>query len=150
MSTIKQRLYNHCVRYVNDRIDSIQNEIRLQQVAANAETKSSVGDKYETGRAMAQLEIERNSTQLREAEKLRVVLQRLDLTKSTDVVVVGSLVQTSRGVVFVAISLGITTVDHEKFLVISSDSPIGKLLMGKRVGEEAVFMGERYVVEGIE
>jgi hypothetical protein len=65
---IKESLYNHCMRYVQERIARIQNEIDLHQAAANEETKSSAGDKYETGRAMAQLDIERNSVQLREAE----------------------------------------------------------------------------------
>jgi hypothetical protein len=102
---IKESLYNHCMRYVQERIARIQNEIDLHQAAANEETKSSAGDKYETGRAMAQLDIERNSVQLREAEKLKSILQSLALESTSDVVVPGSLISTSKGVFYIAISI---------------------------------------------
>ena len=59
MTTIKQTLYNFCVTYINQRMATAQQAIHTAQASANEETKSSAGDKYETGRAMMQLEIEK-------------------------------------------------------------------------------------------
>ncbi len=128
----------------------IQNEIDLQQEAANEETKNSAGDKYETGRAMAQLEIERNAVQLKEAEKLRSFLQQMVREHSGEVIVPGSLVTTSKGVFYIAISLGAVTLHQQVYLVVSPDSPIGKLLLGRRVGNELIWREEKYVVERVE
>lgn len=148
--TIKESLYNHCVQYVEERMARIQNEIALQQESANEETKSSAGDKYETGRAMAQLEIERNAVQLKEAEKLRSFLKHMVREHSGEVIVPGSLVTTSKGVFYIAISLGAVTLHEQTYVVVSPDSPIGQLLLGKKKGDEMVWRGEKYVVEGVE
>lgn len=128
----------------------IQNEIDLQQEAANEETKNSAGDKYETGRAMAQLEIERNAVQLKEAEKLRSFLQQMVREHSGGVIVPGSLVTTSKGVFYIAISLGAVTLHQQIYLVVAPDSPIGKLLLGRRVGDELIWREEKHVVERVE
>ena len=63
--------------YVHERIAATQEAIYTAQLSANEETKSSAGDKYETGRAMAQLEIEKNTAQLAEALKLKQMLKQI-------------------------------------------------------------------------
>ena len=79
----KEVLYAYCVNYVQQRIARIQGEINKAQSSANEETKSSMGDKYETSRAMAHQEIENNRMQLLEAEKLHSILQNLTGFKVT-------------------------------------------------------------------
>lgn len=148
-TNIKNALYNHCIQYVEERIARIQNEIDMHQSAANEETKSSAGDKYETGRAMAQLEIERNLVQLNEAEKLRSILHGIVREVTADHVVPGSLVTTSNGVFYIAISIGDVTVEQQSYFVVSPDSPIGKLLLGKRVRQEIVWRNEKYIINTI-
>lgn len=49
------------------------------QEAANSESKSSAGDKYETGRAMAQLERDRHAQLLAEAQKVERELTQLNI-----------------------------------------------------------------------
>lgn len=136
---VKEALYKHCWQYVEQRKLRIQEEIAGTQASANEETKSSAGDKYETGRAMAQLEIERNLQQLNEAEKLQQALQGMDLDRNSDTVIPGSLVTTSNGIFFIAISLGLLTHNQIQYLMISADSPIGKLLLKKKVGESILW-----------
>ncbi len=147
---IKELLYNHCAQYVEERIARIQNEINLQQEAANEETKSSAGDKYETGRAMAQLEIERNLVQLKEAEKLRSFLQYMVREHTGEVIVPGSLVTTSKGVFYIAISLGAVTIEQQTYVIVSPDSPVGKLLLGKRTGQEMMWRNEGYAIVSVD
>jgi len=147
---IKDSLYNYCIQYVEERIERIKNEIDLHQSSANEETKSSAGDKYETGRAMEQLEIERNSVQLREAEKLKSILNSIVPATVTDNIAPGSLITTSRGIFYIAISIGAVTLGQQTYFVISADSPVGKLLLGKKAGQEIAWRNETYRIDSVE
>lgn len=142
MVQLKQNLYNFCLDYVKQRIDVSYSAIQTAQASANEETKSSAGDKYETGRAMMQLEIEKNTIQLNEARKLRQVLDQFDPLKPTSFVQVGSLVFTSFQSYYISISAGQLTVANKIYFAISPASPIGIQLMGKRAGERFVFNGK--------
>ena len=65
--TTKDRLLQKCTEFVSQKIKTIEHSILELRLAANSETKSSVGDKYETGRAMIQLEIEKNAIKVNNA-----------------------------------------------------------------------------------
>ena len=148
--TEKEALFQYCQNYVQQRIDSILEEIKVVQLASNEDTKSSAGDKYETGKAMAQLEVERNLGQLKEAEKLKSILQKITSSGSRDRIAAGSLVTTSRGVFYIAISLGLTVLDKKSYFIVSADSPIGKLLQGKQVDDRIAWSGSEFVIETID
>lgn len=58
---LKETLFKQCVLFVNKRLQTIEEVLSSNQKALQAETKSSAGDKHETGRAMLQLEMEKAS-----------------------------------------------------------------------------------------
>jgi hypothetical protein len=87
---------------------------------------------------------------LREAEKLKSILQNLVVDSTTDIIVPGSLINTSKGVFYIAISIGAITIDQQTYFIVSSDSPIGKLLLGKRAGQEIVWRNEIYKIASVE
>ncbi|MBL4716261.1 MAG: 3-oxoacyl-ACP synthase, partial [Bacteroidia bacterium] len=89
---IKSILYNKCVQYVSDRIETAQNLLNVSQDAAKLEVKSSVGDKHETGRAMMHLETVKASLQLAEALKLEKAMSNFDDKSVSTRVQLGSLV----------------------------------------------------------
>ena len=126
-----------------------QEAISMAQSSANEETKSSAGDKYETGRAMMQLEIEQNSAQLAETLKLKEVLAKVYIDKPTQKVDDGSLVITNQGNFFMAISVGQVVIDDKTFLVIASESPIGAKLKGLKAGESLSFNNKTYKIEQV-
>lgn len=68
---IKQELSNQCLEFVENRFQTIQNTINEIQESLLSETKSSAGDKHETGRAMLQLEREKSGNQLAEIQKIK-------------------------------------------------------------------------------
>lgn len=138
---VKNALYAHCLKQLRQRMETIREEISKIQSAANLETKSSVGDKYETGRAMAQQEIELNTRQLSENEALEATMISMTLHTTSDRVTHGSLVTTSSGIFFIAISIGKVELDNNLYYVVSPGSPVGKLLMGKRAGEGFLWNG---------
>ena len=146
MSSIKHQLYTNCLKFVDQRIAAAQEAIAVAQQSANEETKSSAGDKYETGRAMAQLEIEKNSAQLAESLKLKQTLEKIDVDQKADSVRTGSLVKTNYGAFFIAISAGQFTINNEVYFAISPASPIGQKLMGLHVKQRFSFNNREYSV----
>ena len=146
MSSIKRQLYASCLAFVEQRIAAAQEAIAIAQQSANEETKSSAGDKYETGRAMAQLEIEKNSVQLAESLKLKQTLEKIEFDQKTDAVRMGSLVKTNQGNFYLAISGGPFTIDQETYFAISPSSPIGKKLLGLHVEHRFLFNKREYSV----
>lgn len=141
-ATVKQTLFEHCQQYVAGRIETAKTAMEAAQAAANEESKSSAGDKYETGRAMAQIERDRHAQQLAEALKLQQELVRLDVEKTYTTVQPGSLVITSQGNYFIAISAGKIRVGPTDYFAVSAASPIGTRLNHGKPGDELVFNGK--------
>jgi hypothetical protein len=60
----------------------------------------------------------------------------MDINQKSNSVVQGSVVTSSNGIFFIAISLGRVSIYQKSFCVISSESPIGRQLLGKKIGDE--------------
>ncbi|MCU0419955.1 MAG: GreA/GreB family elongation factor [Cyclobacteriaceae bacterium] len=146
---IKQELLARCEQLVADRLQRLHEVIDQAARDAQTEQKSAMGDKYETGRAAAHLQQENASLQLAEAKKLREALRAIGPETPTTSVVPGSLVRSSHHHFFVAISMGAAYVDGTSYWVVSPQSPVGKSLLGKRVGESFVFQGQTEAILAI-
>lgn len=145
-SSIKKVLHQRCLTLAEDRIVSLQHILKEAQQAANNETKSSAGDKHETGRAMAQLETEKLTAQLSEALNIKQNLTQINPTITNNTVVLGSMVYTNKGNFYMAASIGKVTIANEVFFAISPASPIGKLLLTKKEKESFSLNGNEYTV----
>lgn len=144
---IKQRLHQACLQKVEERMDDARASIQAAQEAANNETKSSAGDKYETGRAMMQQEQDKAAGQLMEALKLKKVLDQLKTEKEHRQVQAGSLVFTNLGNFYIAASIGRLSLEGVAYMVISPVSPLAQQLAGLQAGEELNFNGRKFKVE---
>ncbi len=142
----KKELLQFCWDYVNDRTERLQNSGASLQESLDSETKSSAGDKHETGRAMVQLEQEKLAQQLQELNRTKAVLQKINIEKESNKIRLGSWVKTSLAQYFIAISAGVFKQNGSPIYCISSGSPIAQLLMGKEVGENFVFNGATHSV----
>lgn len=139
---VKEELYQRCVNYVEERMSTIENTISSLQKALVSETKSSAGDKHETGRAMLQLEMEKAGQQLGAVQQMKETLQKIDVSKKTILVSLGAVVETSLGNYFLSISAGQLTVEEKTYFAISTSSPIGNLLLGKQKGDVLYWNGK--------
>jgi len=146
---MKDKLYNFCTSYVNDRIARIQKNISGIQESLISETKSSAGDKHETGRAMLQLEREKLGNQLAEAEKMKKLLSKVNIKNKYIIAGLGSLVYTTKSNYFIGISAGEFKNKENQAYCISPHTPIGKLLAGKKAGEIVVFNGQEIVINRV-
>jgi transcription elongation GreA/GreB family factor len=149
MSDLKKELHTLCINYAQNRIDTAMEAINAAQQAANEETKSSAGDKYETGRAMMQQETGRNLIQLNEAKKLMVALDQITYNNTHNMAETGSLVATDNGNFYIAISAGTLMVNGETFFAVSPASPIGLRLKGLKPGDKFDLNNKLYEIKGI-
>ena len=135
IQNIKEQLMKECFQFVEKRMKTIQKTIDSNKHDLLSETKSSAGDKHETGRAMIQLEMEKASQQLSVVNEMNEILKRISIKESSNNIKLGSIIKTTNGTYFLAISVGQVTVENETYFVVSSKSPIGIQLLGKQVGE---------------
>lgn len=147
--SIKNKLLSKCFEYVDQRIETSRQAMKNAQDSANTEEKSSAGDKYETGRAMAQIERDKAAQQLEEAMKLKSILNQLNpLTKATKVSQ-GSLVITDTHRFYLAISMGKIKVEDVDFLILSPNSPIGQALLSLKESDSFTFNKETHLIKKI-
>jgi len=147
---IKSNLLAQCQSYVNQRQLRIQNLIQDIQESLTTETKSSAGDKHETGRAMLQLEREKAGKQLAQVQQLNDVLAKINTNKKLQKVGLGSLVYTTQATYFISISVGKLMVDDLSTFAIAANSPIGKMLIGKSVDESFNFNTNQIKITAID
>jgi hypothetical protein len=149
MSDLKKELHNLCVAYVRRSMDAAELAIQEAQKSSSDDTKSSAGDKYETGREMAQQETNRNLAQLNEANKLMVALNRIGTSGTATHAESGSVIITNNGNFYLAISAGSLQLDGKTYFAVSPASPVGFQLMGKSVGTSFLLNGKSYTIESV-
>ena len=147
--TLKELLYQQCISYTEKRANTITTTIKSHQNALSSETKSSAGDKHETGRAMLQLEMEKAGQQLYTITQMKEILAKIDPSKKNNIAHLGSIISTNIGNYFLSISAGILQVHTEQYFAISISSPIGKLLLGKKVNDDIIFNNKKLQIIAI-
>lgn len=146
---VKESICRQLNEMLAAKIEMTASAISSLRTAKNSDTKSSAGDKYETGRAMIQMELDKEEQQLNQSIRLKNELAAIHLEKKYNQVEFGSLVETNQGIYFISIPLGKITVADQDFFVLSLASPIGKLLEGKKVGEKTIFQEREFVIKSI-
>ena len=144
--TIKEQLYNLCLVFIEQRLITVNKTILDIQNSLQSETKSSAGDKHETGRAMLQLEREKAGHQLAEIEKQKQILHKVNVESKHQIVALGSVIKTTQANYFIAVSAGEIVIDKTTYYAISAATPIAQLLLSKGVGEAIVFRGNGFRV----
>lgn len=119
------------------------------QESANDQSKSSMGDKYETSRSMGQLDRNMHARQYEQIRLERTVLERISESEPYARGAIGSLLQTTAGWFFISVSLGAIKFEDETVMAVSSSSPVGLSLMGKGKGENFKFLNKEQLIKTI-
>jgi transcription elongation GreA/GreB family factor len=143
---LKKTINTHCLETVGDRLTTIENNLDSLMDAKRNETKSSAGDKYETGRAMIQNEEELYKRQRAETSKILDQLLRIDPDKECHQVEPGALVLLPSGLFYVAAGMGKLSVNDIDCFAISLSSPIGQALKGRKTGEVIRFQDQDVMI----
>ncbi len=145
----KKELHKKCIELVQSRIRELDDEIASLQESKFKETKSTAGDKYETGRAMLQAEEDRLTERRAVAQNMLHTLNNLDASTPKEKVDLGSLVIANDTNYFISSALGKIMLEDTSVYCISAISPIGKVLVGKELNEEISFNGQIMRIEKI-
>jgi transcription elongation GreA/GreB family factor len=137
----KKNIHEAVVSRYQASISTMESAIATLQQSANEETKTSMGDKYETGRAMVQLEIEKIMAQLNILRQARHVIDQTPPFFVHSSVQLGSVVYASTGYFYLLYSGGEVVVDGKKIVSISPASPMAKAILGKHEGDEVTVNG---------
>lgn len=149
-SGIKERLIKFCKEHLNEKIRAIDQELEFIQASANEETKSSAGDKYETGREMMMLEKNKLLGQREQLLKQFKPLNTINITKTFTEVELGALVQVSNNHYFISSGIGPINLSGDAFMVVSAMAPIVQAMLGKQEGDSFSFNGNRSQITSIQ
>ena len=144
---MKSELLEIIHQKISEKIQKLE-QLIAETRASNNDTKSSMGDKYETSREMLQQEINNLQIQLNEHLKSQQILKNIN-PNPHKVVSLGSWVETNKGKFFIAISLGELSFNQEKIFVISAESPLAKAMNGKKTGESFVVNNLSQIIKNI-
>ena len=136
----KPALHALCHAFIEQRIAAARTAMQAAQESSSSETKSSAGDKYETGREMANAERDRNAAHMQQAQQLQAELARLNPDLPCDTVRPGALVSTSLGRFYISISAG--QLAGTDVFAVSAAAPVAVALKGLRAGQAAPFNGK--------
>lgn len=107
------------------------------------ENKSSAGDKHETSRAMAQIELEKASKNAGELDRvLQVLRQMSSLTGKQKQIALGTLIQCTNFYIFVSVGLGEIEWQGSTVYTSSFNAPLIQLLRSKKQGDSFQFNGK--------
>ena len=133
--------------------DIILEKITLYEAQLNSlvqsrdnETKSSVGDKFETTRALLQSEIGKVKNQLAIVKNDLLLVKTIPQSNFTKTADFGSIVITDQNTYFLSIGIGKLLFEENNVYCISMQAPLSKSLIGKQEGETCTFNGKEYEI----
>ena len=140
----KVNVHSVCLKTVSTRIHELKTSIAEAEESMNQETKSSMGDKYETGREVIKAEINKQLEMLSHFSKMSAQLERIDPRIPSQKIGIGSLIITRNITFYIAVSLGRIEVNGQSIMVISDTAPILEALKEFDSRETIQFKGNTY------
>lgn len=147
--TFKQKIHQYYLQLVQDRMDVFRDMITALTEDSKNDAKGSAGDKHETALSMMHIEQEKLNTKLKEVLSQKAVLDKIDSTKTADIIIVGSLIKANGIYLYLSLALPKITIEGVNVIALSPQSPLGNKLMGNEVGFEFEINTTKYVIEDI-
>ncbi len=146
---LKEKVHQHYLQVLNNKINLLQAVLAdLKEAGAN-ETKSTAGDKHETSLAMIQIEQANKRHQLAQMIAQKAILEKINPAIVAAIVVVGSLMKTDKGYLFMSVALGKAIVESISITALSAQSPLGRQLLGLKEKDTAIINNMSYYIEKI-
>lgn len=146
----KAEVYEHCLKIVNDKLDTLQREFKLYSDSAQNETKSTAGDKHDTGKAMMQMEQEKLGKQMSELLQQQKILRQPQFKEGHQKIQFGSLVKTQSSFYFIGISLGKFSIASQDILCLSVQSPFALAMLGLKQADKFTFNNKDFSIIDIQ
>lgn len=137
---MKLQLQQIMLESIDEQLKSALERMDEALEAVQSETKSTAGDKHETGRAMAQLEQEKAGKIIQSIKQNKNRIQQLP-TEKMESVELGAVVETNKGSFYVSFAMGKLLLNNTTYFAVSPSAPLIQAMLGKKEGEEFVFNG---------
>lgn len=145
MKSTKSQIQANLRSILENTLEEARREYLLAKESRDSDTKSSAGDKFETGREMMQREMDKLSALVDNTLNSIAKLDRLADLPASVIISEGSLVETDQETYFISIGYG----KLDTIYAISIESPLGVELKGKRVGDRIEMRGRNITIKSI-
>lgn len=145
MKSTKSEIHLKLRSLLEKSLEDARREYNLAKESRDSDTKSSAGDKFETGREMMQREMDKLSALVDNTLYSIAKLDRIADLPASAVISEGSLVVTDQETYYISIGYG----ELDSVYAISIESPLGIELKGKRVGERIEMRGRKITIKSI-
>jgi hypothetical protein len=145
---MKKQLLAECFTIQSRLVETAKDAMQQAQDSANEE-QGSIEDNSESFKSQLQIDRDMYARQVEEAINSFNQLRKIDITKESDTIALGSVVITDSQNFFISISLGEINVDGKKFFAISTSTPLYKEMAGKKKGEVFKFRDRKYRIERV-
>jgi hypothetical protein len=142
----KTEIITKVINVLNEKVNNLQNQLLDIGESLKNETKSTVGDKYETARAMLHAEQKNIQALLNQNKNLHTKVTSIIYINTFSKVHEGCVIETDKGIFFLAIGLGRITINSEIVFVISALSPLGKLFLNKTKMDKVTMKNVTYQI----
>ena len=143
MKSTKSEIHLKLRSQLEKSVEEARKEYALAKESRDSDTKSSAGDKFETGREMMQREMDKLSAQVDNTLNSIAKLDRIADLPASSIISEGSLVETDQETYYVSIGYG----KLDTVFAISIESPLGIELKGKRVGDRIEMRGRNITIK---
>jgi transcription elongation GreA/GreB family factor len=145
MKSTKSQIQANLRSILENTLEEARREYLLAKESRDSDTKSSAGDKFETGREMMQREMDKLNALVDNTLNSIAKLDRIADLPASMVISEGSLVETDQETYFISIGYG----KLGSVYVISIESPLGVELKGKKVGDRVEMRGRNITIKSI-
>lgn len=142
----KPALHQHLLQLLQNKLNVLEASFAEKREDLLSESKSTAGDKHETGRAMIQLEQEKLSGQLLQVQKQRDMLLRINPEREYNTVQAGALVQTDKAMFYITAGLGQVELEGISVFAIAPTSPVAQAMLGKKASESFEFNSNKQTI----
>lgn len=128
------------------RIAEIELQLKALRDDVSNESKSSAGDKHETARAMMNLEQEKLGKQFQELMTMKEHFNKINFEIVSDKIQLGSMIETNKGYFLLSVGLGKIKANTQDLMLLSLQSPLGEMLLGKSEGDHVMLNTHEYII----
>lgn len=147
---MREIILKHLMGHVDKDLEEAKARMASLKESLGAESKSSAGDKHETGRAMIHLEQERVQDTVGRLEHMRgVLVQRATQGKAIQRVSPGALVETTGPWVLVGIPMGKVQLPDALVLCVGAEAPLAQKWHGAQPGDQVVLGSQQLTIQAI-
>lgn len=148
--TFKEKVHKSLFELIAGKEQLCKAEMESLKESKDNETKCSAGDKYETGREMMQIELDKAQSRLNNYSTALKMLSSIDLNKAFERIEFGVLVVTNYETYYISIPEKKLTIEDKNIYPVSLSSPIGKALFNKQKNDVVEFQNREIQILDIE